>query len=55
MKMTELITLAENKLMALNRDMSNATQQGDAAEITRLDGAIQETQRTLDALRGIAG
>ena len=54
MNIPELITLAENKLMALNNEMSVAVQLGEVDEITRLDTLISETQATLDQLRGIA-
>jgi hypothetical protein len=54
MKIVELVTLAENKLMVLNGAMANAVQHGDTAEISRLEAVILETQETLDTLRGIA-
>lgn len=54
MKIAELITLAENKLAALNNEMAVAVRLGEVEEITRIDGKITETQSTLDALRSIA-
>lgn len=51
MKITELITLAENKLMALNQAIATATSKGDAEALTRLDAEVAETQATLDSLR----
>ena len=53
MKIQDLITLAENKLMVLNNDMSNAVQRGDVEEITLLESLITETQATLDTLRAV--
>lgn len=54
MKITDLITLAENKLMALNGQMSTAIQSGDAEAITSIEALVTETQSTLDSLRGLA-
>lgn len=54
MKMTDLITLAENKLMALNVEMATAVQHGDVDDITRIETQIAETQATLDTLRDVA-
>lgn len=51
MKIAELITLSENKLMALNNEMTGAVQRGDVAEIDRLDALIVETQQTIDTLK----
>ncbi len=51
MKIIELITLAENKLMALNQAIATATAKGDAEALARLDAEVAETQDTLDALR----
>lgn len=53
MKIAELITLAENKLSALNNEMSYATQVGEVEEITRIEAQVTETQATLDQLRRI--
>lgn len=51
MKISELITLAENKLTALNVEMATAVQHGDVEDITRIESQIAETQATLDTLR----
>lgn len=54
MKIAELITLAENKLAALNNEMSYAIQVGEVEEITRIEAQVSETQATLDQLRSVA-
>ncbi len=54
MKIQELITLAENKLIALNTEMSNAIQHGDVEAITRIETQVAETQNTLDTLRAMS-
>lgn len=54
MKIIELITLAENKLMALNQAIATATSMGDAEALPRLDAEVAETQATLGALRELA-
>lgn len=54
MKIAELITLAENKLMALNAEMTNAIQRGDVDGITKIETQVAETQITLDSLRSLA-
>lgn len=53
MKITELITLAENKLAALNNQMSYAVEVGEIDEIARIEGQVTETQTTLDQLRSV--
>lgn len=53
MKIAELITLAENKLMALNDEMTNAIQRGDVDGITKIETQVAETQITLDYLKAI--
>lgn len=54
MKIEELITLAENKLMALNQSIATATAKGDTAALAALETEAAETQATLDDLRTIA-
>ena len=54
MKIADLITLAEHKLVALNNEMSVAVRLGEVDEITRLEGLVAETQQTLDTLRSAA-
>lgn len=51
MKIAELITLAENKLMALNQSIATATAKGAAAALAALETEAAETQTTLDGLR----
>ncbi len=51
MKIEELITVAENKLAALNNAMATAVSKGDAEAIVRLENEVAETQATLDVLR----
>lgn len=53
MKIAELITLAENNLMALNQAIATATSKGDAEALTKLNADVAETQATLDSLRGV--
>lgn len=53
MKIAELITLAENKLMALNQSIATATAKGDADALAALETEATETQATLDDLRGV--
>lgn len=53
MKIAELITLAENKLSALNNEMSYAIQVGEVDEIARIEAQVTETQQTLDQLRSV--
>lgn len=51
MKISELISLAENKLATLNQAIATAQAKGDADAIARLDAEVVETQETLDELR----
>lgn len=51
MKIAELITLTENKLMALNQAIATATAKGDAEALTMLDTEVAETQATLEQLK----
>lgn len=52
MKITDLISVAENKLASLNNEMATAIQRGDTEAISRLEIKVAETQDTLDTLRG---
>lgn len=51
MKIAELITLAENKLAALNQAVSTATAVGDVERLAALTLEVEETQAALDELR----
>lgn len=53
MTITQLITLAANRLAALNAARSTAVTLGNIAQLDGLDADIAETQATLDALRAI--
>ncbi len=53
MKISELITLTENKLATLNNEMAYAIQVGEVEEIARIEAQVTETQHTLDALRAV--
>jgi len=53
MKIIELITLAENKLMSFNQSMTTAVKEGNTEAIMFLEQKIEETQETLDRLRNI--
>ena len=50
MTIPQLITLASNRLAALNTSRANAVALGDIERIDALDAEIAETQNTLDAL-----
>jgi|LakMenEpi03Aug12_release.lakeMendotaPanAssembly.Ray.scaffolds.fasta_scaffold3590153_1 hypothetical protein len=50
MTIQQLITLASNRLAALNTSRANAVALGDVERIDALDAEIAETQNTLDAL-----
>lgn len=52
MKIEDLITLAENRLMALNNAVATATAVGDIETLARLESEVTDTQQTLDKLRG---
>ena len=53
MTVAQLITLAANRLMALNAARATAVALGNIALLAGLDADIAETQITLDALRAI--
>ena len=53
MKIIELITLAENKLAALNQAMATAHRTGNVGAIPEIENEIAETQATLDELRNL--
>jgi hypothetical protein len=50
MTIQQLITLASNRLAALNSSRANAVALGEVERIELLDAEILETQNTLDAL-----
>ena len=52
MKIAELITLAENKLADLNREVATATAKGDAGALAELSSEVSDTEATLMALKG---
>jgi len=51
MNISNLITLASNRLMALNVERATAVTLGNIGLLDRIDNEIAETQRTLDALQ----
>ena len=51
MTIPQLITLASNRLAALNSARATAVALGDVERIAALDADIAETQATLDALQ----
>ena len=53
MTIHQLITLAANRLAALNTARATAVAMGNIALLDGLDADITETQRTLEALRAI--
>ncbi len=53
MTIAQLITLAANRLSALNAARATAVALGNIALLGGLDADIAETQATLDALRAI--
>lgn len=53
MKIADLITLAENKLAALNNEMSTAIAHGFVDDVVRIEALVTETQATLDSLRSL--
>ena len=53
MTIDQLITLASNRLAALNTARATAVALGNIALLDGLDADISETQATLDALRAI--
>lgn len=55
MKMSELMTLAENKLAVLNQAVSDAIVRGEVEALPALEAKVIETQSTLDSLRQTSG
>ena len=53
MKIIELITLAENKLAALNQAMATAHRTDNVGAIPEIEIERAETQATLDELRNL--
>jgi hypothetical protein len=53
MTIAQLITLAANRLAALNNARTTAVALGQVDRLDALDADIAETQATLDALRAI--
>lgn len=53
MKVSDLITLLERRLVYLGTLRSSAAALGDIAQIERLDADMAETQETLNQLNGI--
>ena len=53
MKIADLITMAENRLAALNNEMATAIQHGFVDDVVRIEALVTETQTTLDALRSL--
>jgi N-acetylglucosamine kinase-like BadF-type ATPase len=51
MKISDLISLTENKLATLNQAISTAIARGDEASIAKLDAEVLETQASLDQLK----
>jgi hypothetical protein len=54
MTVNDLITLAENKLAALNQRRTTAHQLGDTSDMPKIDAEIVDTETTLSSLRAIA-
>lgn len=50
MTLSQLVTLAANRLAALNNARATAVTLGDIARLEVLDTEIMETQATIDAL-----
>jgi hypothetical protein len=53
MSISELVTLAENRLMYLQQTRALAQQFGDTALLTNTEQLIFETETTLEKLRGL--
>jgi hypothetical protein len=53
MTISELITLASNRLTTLNGQHATAVALGDVQRMAALEAEIVETQSTLDALRSL--
>lgn len=51
MTIQQLITLASNRIAALNTSRANAVALGDIERIDALDAEIEQTQTTLAALK----
>lgn len=51
MKIPDLITIAENRLMNLNQSMATTISQGDLETISLIEEQVLETQAMLDSLR----
>jgi hypothetical protein len=51
MKISDLITLAENKLAVLNQAVADAILRGEADALPALEAKVIETQNTLNFLR----
>lgn len=53
MTISDLIRLAQNRLMTLNAQSTVANQRGDTEQLAKIDEEVTQTQATLDALRGL--
>lgn len=53
MTIADLIKLAENRLATLNGLVAAAFQRGDTDQLAQLDVEVNQTQATLDTLRGL--
>jgi len=51
MNIPNIILILEQKIVSLNKYLSNASFNGDLAEITRLELEIEETRQTITTLR----
>jgi hypothetical protein len=53
MNISNIILILEQKIVSLNKFLSNASFNGDLSEINRLELEIEETQQTISTLRSI--
>lgn len=51
MKISDLITLTQNRLATLNNARASAVSMGQADRVSALDAEISETQDTINQLR----
>jgi post-segregation antitoxin (ccd killing protein) len=55
MRISDLVELAQNRLLALQRSRQNAWDAGNAQAVSDLDSEISDTQATLNQLQTLAG
>jgi len=53
MTIPQLIALLENQIATLNNALATADRLGDVSRVVEVQGKIEETQSTLETLKGL--